>query len=214
MEANRISARILIISLVTTLSVEWLLRLVAAKGLFDTMFVLGAARFIEIILVILILLIWGRGASSVGLAPSQIIPGLRRGLVWSAGFGIAAFVVFVGLYLAGIDSLILAQARLPTRLDRIMFYFFVGGILGPIGEEIFFRGILYGFFRRWGVFLAVVLTTLLFVGVHPVSHGIFLPQVVGGIVFAVAYEVEGNLLVPITIHALGNMAIFALSLIS
>jgi membrane protease YdiL (CAAX protease family) len=37
---------------------------------------------------------------------------------------------------------------------------------------------------------------------------------VGGIVFAVAYEVEGSLMVPITIHVLGNMAIFALSLAS
>jgi hypothetical protein len=47
------------------------------------------------------------------------------------------------------------------------------------------------------------------------SHqGVFVHQVVGGIVFAVAYEVEGSLLVPITIHVLGNMAIFTLSLIS
>jgi hypothetical protein len=36
---------------------------------------------------------------------------------------------------------------------------------------------------------------------------------VGGIVFAVAYELEGNLMVPITIHVLGNTAIFALSLV-
>jgi len=30
----------------------------------------------------------------------------------------------------------------------------------------------------------------------------------------VAYEVEGSLMAPITIHALGNMAIFTLSWIS
>jgi len=44
--------------------------------------------------------------------------------------------------------------------------------------------------------------------------GIPLPQVVGGIVFAVAYEIEGSLMVPITIHVLGNLAIFTLSLMS
>jgi len=39
------------------------------------------------------------------------------------------------------------------------------------------------------------------------------PQIVGGIIFAIAYEKEGSLIVPITIHVLGNMAIFTLSLI-
>jgi membrane protease YdiL (CAAX protease family) len=35
---------------------------------------------------------------------------------------------------------------------------------------------------------------------------------VGGIVFAIAYEKEKNLMVPITIHCLGNLAIFSLSI--
>jgi hypothetical protein len=215
MEAKQIDRKTLIISLAAIVSVEWSLRVVVSKGLFDSMVTLGAARLLEIILVILVLLIWGRGVSSVGLAPSRIIPGLKKGLVWSAGFGIVAFFAFVVLYVAGVNALILMQARLPTRLGQIILFFFIGGMLAPIAEEIFFRGILYGFFRRWGVLLAVALSTLLFVVAHPMSHqGVFVPQVVGGIVFAVAYEVEGSLLVPITIHVLGNMAIFTLSLIS
>jgi hypothetical protein len=36
---------------------------------------------------------------------------------------------------------------------------------------------------------------------------------IGGILFAVAYELEKNLLVPIIIHVLGNLAIFVLALI-
>ena len=215
MEAKQIDRKTLIISLAAIVSVEWSLRVVVSKGLFDSMVTLGAARLLEIILVILVLLIWGRGVYSVGLAPSRIIPGLKKGLVWSAGFGIVAFFAFVVLYVAGVNALILMQARLPTRLGQIILFFFIGGILAPIAEEIFFRGMLYGFFRRWGVLLAVALSTLLFVVAHPMSHqGVFVPQVVGGIVFAVAYEVEGSLLVPITIHVLGNMAIFTLSLIS
>ena len=76
-----------------------------------------------------------------------------------------------------------------------------------------FRGLLYGFFRRWGVFSALVLSTLMFVSVHFAGGGAGIPQVVGGIVFAIAYEVEGYLMTPITIHVLGNAAIFTLSLI-
>jgi membrane protease YdiL (CAAX protease family) len=209
MEANPIAKKTLIISLAAIVSVEWALRAVVSKGLFDSMVVLGAGRLVEV------LVIWGRGVSSVGLAPSQIIRGFKRGLVWSAGFGIVAFIAFAVLYLAGINPLILTQARLPTSLGEIILFFFIGGILGPVGEEIFFRGILYGFFKRWGVILAVALSTLLFVAAHPMSYkGVFAPQVVGGIVFAVAYEIEGSLMVPITVHVLGNMAIFTLSLMA
>ena len=212
MEANRITTKTLIISLASIIALEWALRFVVSKHLFDPMIILGAARLLEIILISLILVITGKGVSSIGLASSQIIPGLRKGLIWSAGFGIIAFFAYAILYVAGVNALVLIQARLPTKASEIILFFFIAGMLGPAGEEIFFRGILYGFFRRWGVLSALSLSTLLFVAAHPMSQGVLVPQVVGGIVFALAYEVEGNLLVPITIHALGNIAIFSLSL--
>jgi membrane protease YdiL (CAAX protease family) len=88
-------------------------------------------------------------------------------------------------------------------------------LIGPIAEEIFFRGILYGFFRRWGIPAAVILSTFLFVLSHSHTSGPAIPvtQLIGGILFAVAYEIEKNLLVPITIHSLGNLAIFTLALL-
>jgi membrane protease YdiL (CAAX protease family) len=187
---------------------------VLSKGLFNAIIILGAARFLEIVLMLLILVITGQGLSFVGMAPSNMVRGLRRGLVWSASFGIVASLVFVVLYVAGVNALVLIKAPLPTKLSKIVLFLCVGGILGPIAEEIFFRGILYGFLRRWGVLFAVALSTMVFAVVHPMSQALLVPQVVGGIVFAVAYEIEGNLLVPITIHVLGNMAIFTLGLIS
>jgi membrane protease YdiL (CAAX protease family) len=78
-----------------------------------------------------------------------------------------------------------------------------------VTEELFFRGILYGYFRRWGIFPALFLSTLFFVLLHPVK-ALAVTQTVGGVLFAAAYEIEGNLLVPITIHVLGNLAIFSL----
>ncbi len=214
MEANRITTKTLIISIASIIAIEWALRLVVSKHLCDPMIILGAARLLEIILISLILVTTGKGISSIGLASSQIVPGLRKGLIWSAGFGTIAFFAYLMLlYAAGVNSLVFIQTRLPTKASEIILFFFIAGILGPAAEEIFFRGILYGFFRRWGVLSALGLSTLLFVAAHPMSHGVLVPQVVGGIVFALAYEVEGNLLVPITIHVLGNIAIFSLSLI-
>jgi membrane protease YdiL (CAAX protease family) len=94
-----------------------------------------------------------------------------------------------------------------------LLFVLIGGVLSPVTEEIFFRGILYGFFRRWGVFIALVLSTGIFLLAHPLRSGIPVPQLVGGILFAVAYEVEGCLMVPITIHCLGNLSIFSISLV-
>lgn len=213
MEADQIKTKTLIISLAIIASIEWAVRLLAGKHVFNSMIILGGARLLEVILIILFLVIWGQGISSIGLAPSKMVAGFRKGLIWSAGFGIVALLAFVLLTMGGINVMPFIQARLPTKPGQIALFFFVGGILGPAAEEIFFRGILYGFFRRWGVWLAILLSTLLFVMAHPMTHGIFAPQVVGGIVFAVAYEVEGSLLVPITIHILGNMAIFTLALV-
>ena len=73
---------------------------------------------------------------------------------------------------------------------------------------------LYGFFRRWGVVVAIVVSTGVFVLAHPISQGFPIPQAVGGIVFALAYEIEGSLMTPIVIHVLGNLALFTLSLMS
>jgi hypothetical protein len=36
----------------------------------------------------------------------------------------------------------------------------------------------------------------------------------GGLLFAIAYEVEGNLMTPIIIHALANLTIFTISLMT
>jgi hypothetical protein len=90
-------------------------------------------------------------------------------------------------------------------------FFVVGGLIAPVAEEIFFRGIVYGFLRRWGFAVALIGSTLLFAWVHP-GAGVPITQIIGGLVFAAAYEIEGNLAVPITIHVLGNTAIFGLSL--
>jgi membrane protease YdiL (CAAX protease family) len=72
---------------------------------------------------------------------------------------------------------------------------------------------LYGFFRRWGILAALISTTLIFILAHPVCPEIPVTRIVGGLIFAVAYEMEASLMVPITIHILGNIAIFMLSLI-
>jgi len=214
MEAKQIEIKALFICLAAVVSIEAITRMVISAGLRYPMIILGGARLLEIGLIILCVLIWGKGFPSIGLARSRIVPGLGKGLMWSAGFAVVTFLAFLILFVAGIDALKLIKVHLPANYGEITPFFLVGGLVGPIAEEIFFRGMLYGFFRRWGVLVALVLSTLMFVLPHVAFSKIPIVQVVGGIVFAVAYEIEESLMVPITIHVLGNLAIFTLSMMS
>lgn len=214
MEADRITVRHLIVSIGAVLCIEASAIGVAGRSLVPPIVFLGIVRLIEIALLLVAAGLWGKGLSSVGLAGSYVVRGLLRGLVWSAGFGVVAVPAYIILYAMGIDALRLIQANLPSGPGETTLLFLVGGVVGPAAEEVFFRGILYGFFRRWGVFVALILSTLVFVAAHPGFPHIPGTQVVGGVVFAMAYETEGSLLAPLTIHVLGNTAIFTLSLVS
>ena len=52
----------------------------------------------------------------------------------------------------------------------------------------------------------------MFVLAHLMQAKIPLTHIVGGVVFALAYEVKGYLLAPISIHILGNMRIYLLNI--
>jgi membrane protease YdiL (CAAX protease family) len=210
MEAKEIPIRTLFFCLAAVLAVELGTRVVTAHS----MLILGGARLLEIFLIILIVSTWGKGLSSIGLARSEMVAGLKKGLMWSAGFGAITSIVCIGLFAASINPLTFIRAWIPTQTSDLILFFIVGGILGPVAEEVFFRGILYGFLRRWGVIVALVFSTLIFVLCHPIHHGIPVTRLLGGILFAVAYEISGSLMVPITIHGLGNLAIFTISWIA
>lgn len=172
----------------------------------------GLARIVETILFLGALSTWDQGVAAIGLAHNQIGRGLARGLLWTIYFGLASALACAVLFLLlRINPLNMIKAPLPTGpIDRGLF-FLVGGLVAPIAEEVFFRGIVYGVLRRWGVATALLGSACLFVLAHVVYSGLPITQIVGGLVFAISYELEGSVLVPIMIHAIGNTAIFTVS---
>jgi len=212
MEAKKIELRTLFLCFAAVIVVELGTWVVISKSGYYPMLILGGARLLQMLLIILIVVTWGKGLPSIGLARSEMVSGLKKGLLWSAGFGAIASIASVALFVAGINPLTLLKARLPTQTGDLILFFIVGGMVGPVAEELFFRGVLYGFLRRWGMIVALVLSTVIFVLCHPIGHGIPVTRLVGGFLFALAYEFGGSLIVPITIHTLGNLAIFTLSL--
>jgi membrane protease YdiL (CAAX protease family) len=213
MEAKPVEIKVFLLCLGAIILIEGAARLLISRGLYNSMIVLGGTRVFETGIIASCVLYWGKGFPSIGLPRARIAHGIRRGLIWSAGFAVFVALGSAVLYLAGINLLILLKVPLPGRLSQILIFLLVGGIVGPIAEELFFRGMVYSFLRRWGVVVAVAVSTGLFVLAHPISRGFPIPQAAGGIVFALAYEIEGSLMTPIVIHVLGNLALFGLSLI-
>ena len=212
MEANNITLKTLVISIAAVFAMETVFRLAISGQAGSHLPALGIIRTMETLCLLFIARRFEKNLTAIGVSRAKMLPGLTRGLIWSVCFGIAAGVLFSVLFAAGINPLKLVHTPLPSAPRQIFIFFLVGGVIGPVSEEIFFRGIIFGFFRRWGVYAAILISTVLFI----LPHGRHLPltQMVGGIVFAIAYEREKNLMVPVTIHCLGNLAIFSLTFFS
>lgn len=212
MVTARIKITTLLLSVGFIAIVELFVTAVVAGRQLHPLALTGLMRLLEIGLMLGVVVLVDHGPQSIGLSARKIGPGLKKGILWSAGFGGVAIIGFAIMYLMGYPPATLLRTRLPRHTSELILLFGVGGLIAPVAEEIFFRGILYGFLRRWGAGLAIMGSTVVFVALHPTA-GFSLTQLTGGILFAAAYEIEDNLLVPIIVHVLGNNAIFMVSLI-
>jgi membrane protease YdiL (CAAX protease family) len=175
------------------------------------LYAIGLVRLIQIGGILSGVVYLQNSLSAIGWSPSTWRQGIVWGALWSMAFGAVVAVAMGLLYLSGTNPLAIVRSPLPSQPVQRLLFFIIGGLVAPLAEEICFRGVLYNYFRRWGVVAALIASTVLFVILHSV-HGFPLTQLVGGILFALSYEYSGNLMVPITIHATGNLAIFTLSL--
>jgi uncharacterized protein len=173
---------------------------------------LGGLRLVQIGALLWIVVKLENGLAVIGWQFSGWLQGLKKGAVWSAGFGLIAGCAMLVLYWTGRNPWAMVQTPMPEEGVDLAAYLLVGGCIAPVAEELCFRGVLYTYFRQWGVVPALLGSTALFVVLHS-TRSVPVTQTIGGIVFAISYEMSGNLMVPMTIHALGNLAIFSLSLL-
>ena len=212
MEANKISLKTTAISIAAILAIEAGFRVAIVGKIVYPLAALGFLRCLESILLLAIVWRLEERTGAIGLSWPKMLTGLIKGLIWSTCFGFAAGILFMVLIAIGINAIEYFHSANPLSWQHMVVFLMVGGVIGPITEEIFFRGIIYGFLRQWGAVTAIIVSTLIFVFTHPMEGSIPVTQTVGGIVFATAYEKEQNLMVPITIHCLGNLAIFSLTI--
>jgi membrane protease YdiL (CAAX protease family) len=237
MEPNTITTntliRVLLIIIVTEVLALAGIKLTALPYLV----VLGSLRTLQIAGILWAVIRWENGLKTIKWAPADWPAGIKKGTIWSMGFAMAAGAGVAVVFMAGYTPLQWLRSPLPADLlDRTLF-FIVGGLIAPIAEEICFRGVIYTYMRdlgikagamlapkktvtsrgrRWlktaAVVFAIAASTVIFTLLHT-FHGIPVTQIVGGVVFAIAYETTRNLMTPIVIHSLGNLALFTLSLL-
>ncbi|MFC5137477.1 CPBP family intramembrane glutamic endopeptidase [Actinomycetospora rhizophila] len=87
----------------------------------------------------------------------------------------------------------------------------IGGLLVPLGEELLFRGLVYGVLRRVGRVFGVVVTAAVFALAHGLNV-VFAAAFVLGVVNALLYERTGSIWPPAAAHATFNLISFVLVL--
>lgn len=175
---------------------------------------IGAARIVETGLAGAYWLARRRSLSDLGLGGPNAIAGLRVGTVWALAVG--------GLVLAGEVvtrllfgfSVLKLVAGSPAPGQEFAALLVVGGVLGPIFEELLFRGILYQGARSvLAPIPAAIVSAAIFASAHQSFTGVQPVQLAGGMLFCIAYERSGSLWAPVILHVTGNLAIFLASLL-
>lgn len=176
---------------------------------------LGLTRLIQTLGVFAIVLVFQKSLAPIGLAKTDLFHSLKKGALWALGTGLVTLAFFFLLYVSGVNPLKMVKTRLPKDTIQVVYYFITGGLIAPVAEEVFFRGVLFGFLRNWGFAFALCVSTAIFASFHMLFSGQIFPvtQIAGGFLFATSFEKEKSLWVPIIIHATGNIAIFTLSLL-
>ena len=96
-----------------------------------------------------------------------------------------------------------------SAMDAILMLLLAGFIV-PFGEELFFRGILYTFLReRWGIWVAVFLSSFMFGLIHG-NLAVALTGFLLGVTAAILYEYSKSLWTAVIVHVINNSLKIAL----
>jgi hypothetical protein len=153
-----------------------------------------------------------QGWSSLGFRPttrSAILVGAAVFLVT------LAFDVVLGALFRGDESPASAASSLAgTGVLGSLAVVLLGGLLTPVMEEVFFRGVLFAGVRRyWGFWAGALISAVLFAVPHGLDPIAFPSTAFAGVVYASLYERYRSIWPAIAAHALNNTAAAALAIV-
>ena len=163
----------------------------------------------------------GKGPSigaAIGFPSRKLLRGIRAGLfgylaVFPWLFILLWLVVEVARWLGFQPPLEMIQELVfeDNRTSVLVLTTLLACVIGPVAEELFFRGIVYTALRqRMPRLVAMLVSGALFSLIHTSLVG-FLPIMVLGCLLAYLYERTGSLASPLAVHMLHNTLLMALA---
>ena len=162
---------------------------------------------------------YGASLSEVGLTGRAWLKNIGRGLM-----GWIAILPVLLMVLIGISFFVQKIAYEPppqavveiylneSRKNNLLFFTVFVAVLGPMIEEIFFRGFTYTALRsKWGSPIAMLGSAAIFSALH-FNFIATLPIFILGLFLAYLYEETGSLVPSMTVHVIHNLAMVGLTL--
>ena len=141
MDPAPISTRLLLSCLLAVILLEGVAMVVGTRTNLSRLWLILSVRIGQTIAVTGLTVLQTGGLQNLGLGRNSITKGIRHGLLWSAGFAAVAGIMFLGAFMAGTNPLSWVRTPLPETASHCVLFFFVGGIVAPVAEEVFFRGV-------------------------------------------------------------------------
>ncbi len=156
----------------------------------------------------------------LGLSMKNLFKNISYGVI---GYLASLPVLFVTLLVAAlildllkhnpqpqpVFEIFLEEKKIPVLAYLSIFV----AIVGPIFEEIFFRGFLYTAIKKeTGIKWAILISAFIFAALHAHLAGFF-PIIILGIFLAYLYEKTGSLIAPMTVHIIHNLIMVFLMLL-
>ncbi len=120
------------------------------------------------------------------------------------GFGLIFLVEAVYFhFITEVNTQAGFQAAAKGGLGAVLLLLFTGAVLGPIGEELVFRGVVQSALERYGSWIALLGSSLLFAAVHGPSV-IFVDALVMGLFFGAVFRLSASIWPAILLHIVYN----------
>lgn len=104
------------------------------------------------------------------------------------------------------EKILLTQGLLRIEsLSQLLVALMVFGVVGPIGEEVFFRGVLQTKLNDWGLspIKSIWVAATIFSLIHFQFYGFF-PRLLIGALFGYLFLWSGNIWIPVVAHVVNN----------
>ena len=151
--------------------------------------------------------------AALGLSAKNFVRNVFYGLVgYVAATPVLIAVLIIILIIINITKYVPEQQPVVELFLKekntafLVFTSLFAAVMGPIIEELFFRGFMYNAFKKYtGIFWATLITAVIFAALHTNLVG-FLPIMVLGILLAYLYEKTGTLVSSMTVHIIHNLS--------